>query len=80
LKFNDTVETGKEMTSVYEDIIYWERRMDSLELSINRYAHVRAWTSEIIKKIEYMEFCIEECEYELNMLYSEIDKQEWIYD
>jgi len=68
------------MTSVYEDIVYWERRMDSLELSINRYAHVGAWTSEIIKKIEELEFYIEECEYELNILYSEIDKQEWIYD
>ena len=68
------------MTSVYEDIAYWERRMESFECSINRYARVRAWSSEIIKEIEYMEFCIEECEYELNMLYSEIDKLEWIYD
>lgn len=68
------------MTSVYDEIIYWERRMTTLENRINSYSRVKAWTAEIIMEVERIECYLEECEDELNMLYSEIDKLEWVYD
>jgi len=68
------------MPSVYDDIAYWERKMAYLEHRITSYARVRAWTTEIILEIELLECNIEECEDELNKLYSEVDKIEWIYD
>ena len=68
------------MSSVYDDIVYWERRMQSMEHRINNYARIKCWTPEIILEIERLEWCLEECEDELNTLYSEIDKLEWLYD
>ena len=68
------------MSSVYDDILYWERRMTSLENRINSYSRVKAWTAEIILEVERIEWCLEECEDELNTLYSEVDKIEWLYD
>ena len=68
------------MPSVYDDILYWERRMTSLENRINSYSRVKAWTAEIILEVERIEWCLEECEDELNTLYSEVDKIEWLYD
>ena len=68
------------MSSVYDDILYWERRMATLEHQINKYARVKAWTPEILKQIENLEWAVEECEDELETLYSEVDKLEWLYD
>ena len=68
------------MSSVYDDILYWERRMTSLENRINSYSRAKAWTAEIILEVERIEWCLEECEDELNTLYSEVDKIEWLYD
>lgn len=54
--------------------------MTTLENRINSYSRVKAWTAEIIMEVERIECYLEECEDELNMLYSEIDKLEWVYD
>ena len=68
------------MSSVYEEIAFWERRMESIEQYLHQYARKAAWNSKIIKEVEYLEYCLKECEDELDTLYSEIDKLEWIYD
>lgn len=68
------------MPSVYDDIIYWERRIEYLEHRINNYTRLKKWTPEIILDIERLEWRLEECEDELNILYSEVDKIEWLYD
>lgn len=68
------------MPSVYDDIVYWERRIESLERRLTNYTRRASWSSETVKAVEYLECCIEECEDELNTLYSEVDKLEWVYD
>jgi hypothetical protein len=68
------------MASVYEEILFWERRIKILEYHLNQYARKAAWNSKMIKEVEYIEYCLEECEDELDTLYSEVDKLEWSYD
>lgn len=68
------------MSSVYEEILFWERRIESLEYYLSQYARKPAWNSKMIKEVEDLEYCLIECEDELDTLYSELDKLEWSYD
>lgn len=65
---------------MYEEISFWEQRIESLERQRNLYARKPAWTSQMIKDVEQIDYYINECEVELDKLYAEVDRLEWMYD
>ena len=68
------------MPSIFSDIIYWERRMETLEKRRQRYSQKGAWSSEIIKVVEKIDLDIRECELEIEDLFSKADYLEWMCD
>ena len=65
---------------MYEEISFWEQRIESLERQRNLYTRKPAWTSQMIKDVEQIDYYINECEVELDKLYAEVDRLEWMYD
>ena len=68
------------MYSIFNDILFWERRMESLEKRRQRYSQKAAWSSEIIKLVEKIDLDIRECEVEIESLFSKVDYLEWVCD
>ena len=68
------------MYSIFNDILFWERRMESLEKRRQRYSQRGAWSSEIIKLVEKIDLDIRECEVEIEGLFSKADYLEWVCD
>jgi hypothetical protein len=68
------------MYSIFNDILFWERRMESLEKRRQRYSQKAAWSSEVIKLVEKIDLDIRECEVEIENLFSKVDYLEWVCD
>jgi hypothetical protein len=68
------------MYSIFNDILFWERRMESLEKRRQRYSQKAAWSSETIKLVEKIDLDIRECEVEIESLSSKADYLEWVCD
>jgi hypothetical protein len=65
---------------MYEEISFWEQRIESLERQRALYTRQASWTSQMIKDVEQIDYYINECEIELDRLYAEVDRLEWMYD
>lgn len=59
---------------------FWEQRLEILEMLREKYNKMRAWSSDVLRDVERLDEAIDECEYELNCMYEEMDRLENLYD
>jgi len=68
------------MPRLYDEIGFWERRMESLEKQRKKFTQLAAWSSDTIQQVETIDGFLKECEEELDRLFSEVDYLEYAYD
>jgi hypothetical protein len=59
---------------------FWEQRLQVLEMLREKYNKKAAWSSDVQREVEKLDEAIAECEYEMNALYDEQDRLEYMYD
>ena len=59
---------------------YWERRIEFLEQSRERYNKMRAWSAEVIERVDTIDEAIQECMEKLDDIWSYADRLEVEYD
>lgn len=59
---------------------FWEQRLEVLEMLREKYNRMRAWSSDVLREVEKLDEAIAECECELNAMYDEQDRLEYMYD